>query len=96
MRRVGETRRLGVPVAKAHELDRSPLPFPGAQRLAEPRLVLGDDGVGGGKDMAGRAKILLEANIDRIREVASETADEGDVGAAPAVYVEWKMSSSCR
>ena len=93
--RVGETRRLGVSVAKAHELDRSPLPFPGEQRLAEPRLVLGDDGVGGGEDMAGRAEILLEANVDRIREVASETADEGDVGAAPTVYVEWKMSSSC-
>ena len=35
--------------------------------------------------MAGRAEILLEANVDRIREVASETADEGDVGAAPTV-----------
>ena len=35
--------------------------------------------------MAGRAEILLEANVDCIREVASETADEGDVGAAPTV-----------
>ena len=61
------------------------MPFPGEQRLAEPRLVLGDDGVGGGEDMAGRAEILLEANVDCIREVASETADEGDVGPAPTV-----------
>jgi hypothetical protein len=45
--------------------------------------------------MAGRAEILLEANVDCIREVASETADDGDVGPAPTVYVEWKMSSSC-
>jgi hypothetical protein len=56
--RVGETGRLGVSVAKAHELDRSALPFPGEQRLAKPRLVLGDDGVGGGEDMAGRACTL--------------------------------------
>jgi hypothetical protein len=45
--------------------------------------------------MAGRAKVLLEANIDRIGKVEFEAADEGDVSAAPAIYVEWKMSSSC-
>jgi hypothetical protein len=37
------------------------LPFPGEQRLAEPRLVLGDDGVGGVENMAGRAEILFKA-----------------------------------
>ena len=35
--------------------------------------------------MAGRAEVLLEANIDGIGKVESEPADEGDVGAAPAV-----------
>ena len=35
--------------------------------------------------MAGRPKILLEANVDRIREVAAESADVVDIGAAPAV-----------
>ena len=93
--RLGEACRFRVSVTKAHELDGSPLPFPGEERLAETRLVLRDDGVGGGEDMAGRAEILLEADVDRVREVAPETPDECDVGPAPAVYVEWKMSSSC-
>jgi hypothetical protein len=44
--------------------------------------------------MAGRAEILLEANVDRIREVASETADEGDVGAAPTVMWNGKCQAA--
>ena len=35
--------------------------------------------------MAGRAEILLEANVDGIREVAFETAYEAYIRAAPAV-----------
>ena len=45
--------------------------------------------------MAGRTKILLEADVDRVGEVALELPYECDIGAAPAAYVEWKMSSSC-
>ena len=83
--RLGEASGFRLAVAKAHELDASPLPFPGEERLPETRLVLRDDRIGGGKDMAGGTKILLEADVDRVREVALELPYECDIRPAPAV-----------
>jgi hypothetical protein len=50
-------------------------PFSREQRLAESRLVLGDDGVGGGEDVAGRAEVLLEVDLDRVGKIAPEAAN---------------------
>ena len=57
----------------------------GAQRLAEPALVVGDQVRGGGEDMAGRAVIAFEPDHDGAGEVVLEAQDVVDLGAAPAV-----------
>ncbi len=57
----------------------------GAQRLAEPALVVGDEMRGGGEDVAGRAIIALEANDIGAGEIVLEAQDIVDFGAAPAV-----------
>ena len=56
----------------------------GPQRLAEPAGVVGDEAVGGGEDVAGRAVILLEPDDLRAGEILFEAQDVGDLGAAPA------------
>ena len=57
----------------------------GAQRLAEPALVVGDDVRGGGEDVAGGAVIALEANDDGAGKIVLEAQNVVDLGAAPTV-----------
>ena len=83
--RLGEASGFGVAVTIAHDLDASPLPFPGEERFAEARLVLRDDRVGGREDMAGRAKVLLEPDVDGVGKVTTEPAYVRHISAAPAV-----------
>src|SRR5215470_15355273 len=57
----------------------------GAQRLAEPALVVRDQMRGGGEDVRGAAIIALEPDHLGAREVVLEAQDVVDLGAAPAV-----------
>ena len=57
----------------------------GAQRLAEPAFVVGDEVRGGGEDVAGRAVIALQPDHRGAGEVVLEAQDVVDLGAAPAV-----------
>ena len=57
----------------------------GAQRLAEPAFVVGDQVRGGGEDVAGRAVIALEPDHRGAGEIVLEAQDVVDLGAAPAV-----------
>ena len=57
----------------------------GAQRLAEPALVVGDQVRGGGQDVGGRAVIALEPDHLGARKVVLEAQDVVHLGAAPAV-----------
>src|SRR6185503_3008225 len=57
----------------------------GAQRLAEPALVVRDQMRGGAQDMAGRAVIALEPDHLGARKVLLEAQDVVDLGAAPAI-----------
>src|ERR1700733_3875562 len=57
----------------------------GAQRLAEPAFVVGDQMRGGGEDMAGRAVIALEPDHGGAGKVVLEAQNVVDLGAAPAV-----------
>src|SRR5208282_714370 len=83
--RFGEACGFCVAVRIGHELDTSPLPFPGEERFAEARFVLRDDRIGGREDMAGRAKVLLEPDVDGVGKVTTEPAYVGHIRAAPAV-----------
>ena len=57
----------------------------GAQRLAEPALVVRDQVRGGGEDVAGGAVVALQPDHLGAGEVALEAQDVVDLGAAPAV-----------
>ena len=57
----------------------------GAQRLAEPAFVMGDDMRGRGEDVSGRAVIALEPDHNGAGKVVLEAQDVVDLGAAPAV-----------
>ena len=57
----------------------------GAERLAEPALVVSDDVRGGGEDVAGRAVIALQPDHLGAGKVVLEAQDVVDLGAAPAV-----------
>ena len=57
----------------------------GAQRLAEPALVVGDEVRGGGEDVPGGAVIALEPDDLGAGKVVLEAQDVVDLGAAPAV-----------
>src|SRR5262245_45212757 len=57
----------------------------GAQRLAEPALVVRDQVRGGGEDVRGAAIVALEPDHLGAREVVLEAQDVVDLGAAPAV-----------
>ena len=57
----------------------------GAQRLAEPALVVGDEPGGGGEDVAGRAVVALEPDHLGAGKIVLEAQDVVDLGAAPAV-----------
>src|SRR5882724_3099707 len=57
----------------------------GAQRLAEPPLVMGDEVRGGGEDVAGGSIIALQPDHLGAGEVVLEAQDVVDLGAAPAV-----------
>ena len=63
----------------------SPSPRVGPQRLAEAAGVVGDQAVGGGEDVRGRAVILLEPDDLRAGEVLFEAQDVGDLRAAPGI-----------
>ncbi len=57
----------------------------GAQRLAEPALVVGDQVRGGGEDVAGGAVVALQPDDLGAGEVVVEAQDVVDLGAAPAI-----------
>ena len=57
----------------------------GAQRLAEPAFVMGDDVRRGGEDVAGRAVIALQPDHRSAGKIVLEAQDVVDLGAAPAV-----------
>jgi hypothetical protein len=57
----------------------------GAQRLAEPALVVGDEMRGGGENVRGRAVIAFEANDLGAGKVVLEPQDVVHLRAAPAV-----------
>src|SRR5262245_15754637 len=57
----------------------------GAQRLAEPALVVRDQMRGGGQDVRGAAIVALEPDHLGAREVVLEAQDVVDLGAAPAI-----------
>ena len=57
----------------------------GAQRLAEPAFVVGDDVRGGGEDVAGRAVIALQPDHLGAGKIVLEAQNVVDLGAAPAV-----------
>ena len=57
----------------------------GAQRLAEPAFVVGDEVGGGGQDMAGAAVVSLEADDLRAGKIMIEAQDVIDLRAAPAI-----------
>src|SRR5262249_55316666 len=57
----------------------------GAQRLAEPALVVGDEVRGGGEDMGGGAVIALEADDLGAGKIVLEAQNVVHLGPAPAV-----------
>ena len=57
----------------------------GAQRLAEPAFVVGDEMARGGEDVAGGAIISLKPNDLRTRKVMVEPENVIDLGPAPAI-----------
>ena len=57
----------------------------GAQRLAEPAFVVGDQMRGGGEDVAGRAVIALQPDHLGAGKIVLEAQDVVDLGAAPAI-----------
>ena len=57
----------------------------GAQRLAEPAFVVGDQVRGGGEDVAGASVVSLQADDFRAGKVVVEPQNVIDLGAAPAV-----------
>ncbi len=73
------------PVPDADDADLLALARVGPQSLAEPASVVGDDSVGGGEDVAGRAVILLQPDDLGAGEVLLELEDIGDLGSAPGI-----------
>ena len=57
----------------------------GAQRLAEPALIMRDQMRGGGEDVAGGAVVALEPDHLGAGKVVVEAQDVVDLGAAPAI-----------
>src|SRR5262249_56211368 len=57
----------------------------GAQRLAEPALIMGDEMRGGGEDVAGGTVIALEPDDPGAGKIVLEAQDVVDLGSAPAV-----------
>src|SRR5262245_7676418 len=57
----------------------------GAQRLAEPALVVGDEVRGGGENVGGGAVIALEADDPGAGKIVLEAQDVVHLGPAPAV-----------
>ena len=57
----------------------------GAQRLAEPAFIVGDQVRSGGEDVPGRAVIALQPDHRGAGEIVLEAQDVVDLGAAPAV-----------
>ncbi len=57
----------------------------GAQRLAEPAFIVGDQMRGGGEDVAGGAVIALQPDHRGAGKIVLEAQDVVDLGAAPAI-----------
>src|ERR1700730_14391385 len=57
----------------------------GAQRLAEPALVVGDEMGSGRQDVAGGAIVALQADHLGAGKILLDTQDVVDLGAAPAI-----------
>ena len=72
-------------VERGVEADRLARAAARPQVLAEAPRVVGDQGVGGLQDVAGRAVVLLEAHQLGVREVLAEGAQVLDPRTAPAV-----------
>ena len=83
----GDDRRgFGVGVSEGQDFDRIAGGLASEQRLAEPSLILRDDGVGRGENMRGRAKVLLQPEQRRAGKFMREAADEADIRASEAVH----------
>ena len=74
---------VAVPMAAHHDLET--LHRVGAQGLAEPALVLGDEPGRGAEDVRRGAVVAFEPDDRRAREVLLEPEDVVDLGAAPAI-----------
>src|SRR5579862_3083834 len=72
-------------VPGAGDLNFFPRHVLGAQRLAQPPFVVGDEVRGGGEDVAGAAVVALQADYFGAGEIVIEAQDVVDLGAAPAV-----------
>ena len=57
----------------------------GAQRLAEPALVVGDEVRRGGEDVAGGAIVAFQPDHRGAGKIVLEAQDVVDLGAAPAI-----------
>ena len=72
-------------VPAAFDLDRLAEIAVGAERLAEPPLVMGDQPGGRAEDVPGRAVVALEPDDLGAGEVGLESENVVDLGAAPSM-----------
>ena len=72
-------------VVGAVEADRRAALAAGPELLADAPAVVGDDRVGGGQDVAGRAVVLLETEELHAREIPAELLQVLDPRTAPAI-----------
>ena len=75
----------GLRIAETEDFDRVALRLLGEKGFAKPLFVFGDHRIGGGQDMSGGAEIFLEADLEGVRKVAGEAANERYVTPAPAI-----------
>ncbi len=82
---LADAARLLRAVPDADDLDLLAVALVGPQSLAEAAGVVGDEPVGGGEDVRGRAVVLFEANNLCAGKIFLEAQDVGDLGPAPGV-----------
>ena len=81
----GDAGGLGGGVAEGDDLDRCAKLLSGEEGFFQALLIAGNNRIGGGEDMAGGAKVFLEADLLSAREIAGKAANISDIAAAPAV-----------
>ena len=82
---VEEPLGLVVRIEEVVDLDLVPLVGVGEERLAEPLLVLVDDGVGDIEDVPGGTEVLLQPDDPDVVELLRELEDVLDPRAAPGI-----------